>query len=131
MEMDLISSLRYYKLRAETSAAQGLQECNKCGVCCQRAPCLFADAADVERVAAAVGKPTPEFIAKYVQLEKRHRDGAWIVRMRPRCAFLADDGCQIHEHRPRGAESFECWTPETIMRDFAWTPAELAKIGAV
>lgn len=126
----MIPDARYYKLRAETSVAQGLAECNRCGVCCKRAPCLFFDYADLERVATAIGKSVDAFIAEHVQLERR-RDGTHVVRLRAPCVFLAsDNSCLIHPHRPRGAVSFECWTPASMEEDLSWTSDELAKLMA-
>lgn len=106
--------------RPETSAAQGLKSCNRCGLCCAANPCLL-EPGDVERIAAHVGETVREF-ARSLQLEVTPA-GHKLVRLRQPCRFLAGTECTIQAHKPKGGAEFECWTPSTYRKTYAWPRA--------
>ena len=116
--------MRLFAQMKETSAAQGLRECNKCGACCKVAPCLLMPE-DVRRIADHLGESRKEF-ARHLQVE-RTPDNQWQVRMKSPCDFLSDNLCRIHEAKPRPAREFKCWTSD--YRRYLWSKADLRLVG--
>lgn len=105
-----------------TSAAQKLDYCNKCGLCCEASPCLLAPG-DVACM-VETGLVDLEFMQKHIQVE-RTPAGQWQVRMRPRCVFLKGRECAAQTFKPTGGCEFECWVPGDT-RTYYWTPQQIA-----
>jgi Fe-S-cluster containining protein len=113
-----------YRDNPETSAHQGLSECNQCGVCCLTSPCLLVPK-DVSRIAQELGESRREF-SMHLQVELIP-DGRRLVRMKNPCDFLDGRLCRIHSFKPKGGRDFKCWTdnPQT----YFWREPDLRLIG--
>lgn len=113
-----------YAEAPETSAAQGLDHCNGCGLCCRVAPCLLLPA-DVPRLRKGL-RMSVRRLQAVIQVE-RTPAGHWQVRMRDPCPMLAGNECTIHAFKPTGGRDFKCWTdnPQT----YHWTRRDLKLVG--
>jgi Fe-S-cluster containining protein len=115
-------------LRVETSAAQGSKECNRCGVCCESAPCLMLPD-DVARLAQS-----PNGVRLDQLQVERLGPNAFQVRVShtgKRCVHLRDDrSCGIQEHKPTGGREYKCWDATTFSKRYVWKGGDLGLIGA-
>lgn len=118
--------MRMLSVLPETSAAQGLSACNKCGVCCRVSPCLLVPK-DVKEICRYLNVSVGEFVKTL--LVERTQKGQWQVRMKGPCAYLKENECSIHPVKPRGGKDFRCWAPSDTT--YYWSEEALAKLGFV
>lgn len=97
-----------------TCEAADLFHCRQCGECCRGFGGTYLTPSDVEAIAAAVGCPTDEFLARYC----RDSGGRPLLAQRPdgRCVFW-DGLCTIHAVKPR------------MCRRWPFIPAVLRDVG--
>jgi Fe-S-cluster containining protein len=102
-----------------------ITECDHCGVCCQRAPCTLDSLEEIRAIEKKLGSSI--------------RDGLWILLREdltwqviissPPCRFHIDNRCAIHDVKPLGGRTFECWSKNSNAPSLIWSDDEMRELG--
>ena len=121
--------------------------CERCGFCCtQRPPRLTAD--DLNRLAARDGMTPSEFFMKFCVVDdpcgamapvlRRHHQEQYAGHYLPSdetfsietpCIYHADNGCKVHDAKPKECADHRCWEQLNHPPFRAWTREELMAVG--
>lgn len=88
-------------------------ECKKCGQCCREAGWVYFLPDDIKRASAYLSMTKAEFKKKY--LTNQGGLCVEVTALKP-CVFLKDEGCIIHEAKPKQCATFPYW-PEYVNKN--------------
>jgi Fe-S-cluster containining protein len=106
-------------------ARSDIGACDHCGQCCKTSPCLLGSPAELFALSDRLGYD----VRRHVVVE-RTPDEQWRVRISRvgKPCVLWDNGCTVHDIKPKGGREFECWTPATFAKTYHWSKQQLAEI---
>ncbi|MPM70287.1 hypothetical protein SDC9_117242 [bioreactor metagenome] len=84
-------------------------KCIRCGNCCRWSGCVVVGAAEADAIAAFLGLPVGEFLARYTALTPDRRGLTLIEKPDGSCIFLNEgppSGCRINPVKPRQCGEF-------------------------
>lgn len=80
--------------------------CRRCGACCRWPGAVRLFAADVERLAAALGLETGAFTERFCRLAPNRAHLVLAERADGACVFLEGNDCRVYEARPTQCRAF-------------------------
>ncbi len=128
MQLEEVERVARLERHFNTAKKLKILECQKCGFCCNKRPCITAPQ-ELEEIAKFLGLSVEEIINTYFCVD---RDKNKLVYVKPaginqrhligkmlgwgdtynkgKCIFLLDNNrCAIYEVRPAKAKVYECW----------------------
>lgn len=81
-------------------------ECHRCGACCRWPGHVLLNAEDIARLAAHLGLPEADFIARYCELARNRAQLSLADGPDGACVFLDGNDCRVYPARPRQCRDF-------------------------